>query len=145
MRHLLEFDGEKYHGLYVTPIILDKRNLRFFDWYDESIQETIKDLCHLINTKYKTDILVKLIPDIQPGLITKESADIKTIAKDIHNFLISKGLENRVVFGSGAVEEFDKNINFCYGELLIKIGRKTDSLSGKSGLFEATKIISKRK
>jgi hypothetical protein len=140
MKYILKYD-ELYKGLYVTPIILDKKYNRFLDMYDISIKESIIDLCEFINNKYSDVLLVKMKINIQPGLITKKEANIQHIAKDIYDFLNQREIENRVVWGEGLVSDFDNDIHQCGGDLLVKIGRKTDSLSGKVGIFKATHII----
>jgi hypothetical protein len=145
MKYLLEFNQEIYKGLYVTPIILDKTYNRFFNMYDKSIRKSITDLCNFINDKYSDVLVVKMKRNIQPGLITKKESNIQHIAKDIYDFLNQRGVDNRVVYGEGLVSDLDNDIHQCYGDLLVKIGRKTDSLSGKVGIFKASHIILKHR
>lgn len=143
MEHILGFDDELLKGLYVTPIILDETQCRFLDFYDDYIQEAIQDLCIYINKKYKNHLRVGLLENIQPGLIAFGTTDIRTIAQDIHKFLNGRSIENRVVYGEGSVMHFNKDIHKCdtgfgrKGTLLPLIGRLTDKLKGKTGVFSA--------
>lgn len=63
--------------------------------------------------------------------------------KDIYDFLNERGINNRIVYGEGSINSFDKDIHKCdigrepYGSLLPKIGRKTDALKGQVGIFKA--------
>jgi hypothetical protein len=147
MKHLLGFDDELYKGLYVTPLVLDETNRRSLNWHNHNIQEAISELCQSINEKYKKDLKVKLVENIQPGLITFDTANIQLIAKDIHKFLNERGIENRVVYGEGSVSHFHKDIHKCdtgslrKGTLLPLIGRLTDKLKGKTGVFTAGTAI----
>ena len=145
MKYILEYNSEIYKGLYVTPIVLDKTYNRSLNMYDKSIRKSISDLCNFINDKYSDVLLVKMKRNIQPGLISKKDANIQHISKDIHDFLNQKGIDNRVVYGEGLVSDFDNDIHWCGGDLLVKIGRKTDSLNGKVGIFKATHIIVKQR
>lgn len=144
MKYILEYNQEIYKGLYVTPIVLDKSYNRFFNMYDKSIRRSITDLCSFINDKYAGVLLVKMKRNIQPGLITKKDANIQHISKDIYDFLNQRGIDNRVVYGEGLISNFDNDIHHCGGDLLVKIGRKTDSLTGKVGIFKASHIIMKQ-
>ena len=143
MKYLSDFDEPLYKGLYVTPLILDELYARSLDLYEDDIQTVIYDLCNYINKKYKKDLQVELLVNIQPGLITFDTADIKTIAKDIHEYLNERSIENRVVYGEGSVLHFNKDIHRCdtgfgrKGTLLPLIGRLTDKLKGKTGVFSA--------
>ena len=145
MKYILEYNREIYKGLYVTPLILDKTYNRFLNMYDKSIRKSITDLCNFINDKYDDVLLVKMKRNIQPGLITKKEANIQHISKDIYDFLNQRGIDNRVVYGEGLVSDFDNDIHQCGGDLLVKIGRKTDSLTGKVGIFKASHIILKHR
>ena len=142
MRYILGFDDQLWKGLYVTPLILDELYARSLDFYEDDIQNVIHDLCDYINKKYKNLLKVELIENIQPGLITFDTANIQLIAKDIHQFLNERGIENRVVYGEGSVSHFHKDIHKCdtglrKGTLLPLIGRLTDKLKGKTGVFTA--------
>jgi len=154
MKYILEYNqSEFYKGLYVTPIILDEVYCRFLDWYEPKVKKTISDLCSFINSKYKDILIVKMKPNIQPGLIIKEG-NIQHISKDIYDFLNKRNMSNRIVYGEGTIGEITNNIHTCdigrlgidgkriipqgpKGNLLIKIGRKTDALKGKTGIFKA--------
>jgi len=143
MEHILGFDDELLKGLYVTPIILDELYARSLDLYEDDIQNVIHDLCNYINKKYKNHLRVGLLENIQPGLIAFETANIREIAQDIHKFLNDRSIENRVVYGEGSVMHFNKDIHKCdtgfgrKGTLLPLIGRLTDKLKGKTGVFRA--------
>jgi len=149
MKHIKRFErleSTLYKGLYVTPIILDESYCRFLDMYDVEIIKSISDLCEFINIKYYNVLVVKMKKNIQPGLITKNEGDIQHISKDIYDFLNERGIESRVVYGEGTVGHFENDIHRCdigvgpKGSLLVGIGRKTDSLKGKSGIFDIQKI-----
>ena len=145
MKYLLEYNQMgTYKGLYVTPIILEELYCQFLDWYEDSVINTINDLCDYINNKYKDDIVVKMTKRIQPGLIANKESDIAKISNDIHEFLNNRGMENRVVYGEGTVSSFEDDIHYCDGNrgpkgtLLVGIGRFTDRLKKKTGVFEKT-------
>lgn len=141
MRYILGFDDQLWKGLYVTPLILDELYARSLDFYEDDIQTVIHDLCDYINKKYKNLLKVELIENIQPGLIAFETANIREIAKDIHEFLNKRSIDNRVVYGEGSVMHFSNDIHKCdtgfgrKGTLLPLIGRLTDKLKGKTGVF----------
>lgn len=144
MKYILEYNKtETYKGLYVTPIILDKAYNRFLDMYDVEIRKAISDLCKFINHKYENVLVVKMKRNIQPGLIIKEEGNIQHIAKDIYDFLNKREIDNRIVYGEGTVSHFEKDIHRCdtgygpKGNLLIKIGRKTDELKNQIGIFKS--------
>lgn len=135
--------NKEYGGLYVTPIILDERYVQFLDLYSDDIQQVISELCDYINEKYKNYLVVKMTKRIQPGIITKDESDIEEIANDIYEFLNLNGMKNRVVYGKGTVSHFENDIHRCdtgqgtKGSLLVSIGRYTDELKGKTGIFKA--------
>lgn len=155
MNYILEYKQfEIYKGLYVTPLILDEKYCRFLDMYEPKIKKTLSDLCSFINSKYKDVLVVKMKANIQPGLIAKKEANLQHIAKDIYDFLNERDMNNRIVYGEGSIGEITNNIHTCdigrlgiegkriitqgtKGNLLIKIGRKTDTLKGKHGIFKA--------
>lgn len=145
MNYILEYkQSESYKGLYVTPIILDEKYCRFLDWYEPKIKKSLTDLCSFINSKYKDILVVKMRPNIQPGLIVKKEANIQHICKDIYDFLNERDMNNRIVYGEGTIgTEITNDIHTCdigrgpKGSLLSKIGRKTDVLKGKHGIFKA--------
>lgn len=149
MRRILSFKDKSllhdrlYKGLYITPLVLDEKYCRFLDWYEDNIQLAISELCDYINEKYEKDLRVKLNKNIQPGLIAFETVNIREIAEDIHEFLNDRDIENRVVYAEGTVTHFDEDIHKCdtrygtKGTLLPLIGRLTDKLKGKAGIFSA--------
>ena len=143
MKYILEYNqSEIYKGLYITPIILDEKHCRFLNMYEAGIKKPIFDLCSFINSKYKDILIVKMKPNIQPGLIIREG-NIQHISKDIYDFLNKRNMSNRVVYGEGTIGELSNDIHKCdigrgpKGNLLRNIGRKTDLLKGKTGIFKA--------
>ena len=133
MIYIKKFESlEEYSGLYVTPIELDKTYNRFINTYSSNIKQSIYDLCNYINNKY--ELVVNMNINIQPGLITN-STNIENISKDIYDFLNQREIDSRIVYGYGNVDTLSNDIHKCYGSLLIKIGRKTDELKGKKGIF----------
>lgn len=142
MKHINQYENfsENYKGLYITPEILEKTYCRFLHFYSDEVQRTILDLCNYINNKYKSYLVVKMIPDIEPGFIASDKADIEKISKEIYEFLKNRNVESRVVYGEGTVGSWSNNIHHCdtgrkNGTLLVKIGRYTDSLKGQYGIF----------
>jgi hypothetical protein len=74
--------------------------------------------------------------NIEPGLILNVgSTEIENISKEIYNFFNQKNIDIRIVYGYGNIDEISNDIHQCYGNLLVKIGRKTDMLKGKKGIF----------
>lgn len=152
MKYILEYNKsmQEYKGLYVTPIILDKTYCQFLNMYESHIQESISMLCDYINDKYVDSIVVKMTKRIQPGVILKKDSDVKEISEDIHKFLNDRDIENRVVYGEGTVSQIEDDIHKCdtnlgpKGSLLSNIGRYTDLLKGKSGVYNTPSNIIKK-
>lgn len=139
MKYLLKYNESKeeiYQGLYVTPLVLDREYSQFLDSYDVNIRQSITEVVKFINNKYKDILVVKMSRRIQPGLIIK-SGNIQHISTDIYHMFNDREIDVRIVYGEGTLSDIAKDIHSCFGKLVIKIGRYTDELKNKKGIFKA--------
>ncbi len=126
-----------YKGLYITPLIVEKSHCYILDFYEKDFKKMITELCTFINEKYKDVIVINMRKHPMPGLIIKKEGNIQHIANDIYAFFNKSETDVRIVYGEGTMEKLSNNIHTSWGDLVIKIGRYSDKLKGKKGIFKA--------
>jgi hypothetical protein len=132
-----ESKSEVYKALYITPLIVDKSYCYIFDFYDDDFKRNIIKLCSFINNKYRDVIISPLIKSPHPGLVVNKEANIQHISTDIYQTLEKYGIPCRVVYSEGEISVLNKDIHRCSGKLVIKIGKESDRLKNKKGIFRA--------
>lgn len=145
MRYLktYESNSEMYQAFYVTPFYGSMPGAFIGDDHDkinikqrrELFNNTLYNIVDDINNKYGDSLTVKMSRKPMTGVILK--GDVYPIAQEVYDMFTNKGFKVRVVYGKGTMDRFDySDINMCWGNVLIKIGRYMDSLINKSGIYE---------
>ena len=137
MEEMEESTHEIYKALYITPLIVDKSYCYIFDFYDSNFKKSIIKLCSFINNKYKDVIVSPLIKSPHPGLIVNKESNIQHIAKDIYQLLEKYEIPCRIVYSEGELSSLNKDIHRCSGKLVVKIGKESDRLKNRKGIFKA--------